>query len=80
MLVFIILIQHSTRIPRHSNQKRRSKRYQNWKGRSKTPIIFRVHSIYKEHPKIPQKNLLELISELRINNKYPEISCIDTHQ
>ena len=39
--LFLPLTQHSPGRPSDSNQRRRNKRHPNWKGRSKTVIIFR---------------------------------------
>ena len=65
MSPFTSLIQHNTGSPSHSNQtRRRNKKNVNWKGRSKTVIIFADDMIlYIKNPKDSTKKVLELINE-----------------
>ena len=65
MSTFTSLIQHSIGSPSHSNQtRRRNKGSPNWKGRSKTVIIYRWHdTVYIENAKDSTKKPLELINE-----------------
>ena len=44
------LIQHSARSPSHRNQTRRSKKHPNWKGRSKTVFLWRLHDTVHREP------------------------------
>ena len=63
MSSFTSLIQHSIGSPSHSNQTRRNKKHQNWKGRSKNVIICRWHDTVHRHPKDSTKKLIEPINE-----------------
>ena len=58
-------IQHSIGSPSHGNQTRkRDKMHPNWKGRSKTVTICRLHAtIYIENPKDATKKIVKLINE-----------------
>ena len=56
-------LQHSAGSTSHSNQTRRNKRHSNWKRRSKTVLIHRLHDIVHKNPKDSIKKLIDLINE-----------------
>ena len=64
MSTFTTIIQHSSRSPSYSNQRRkRNKRNPDQKRRSKALTLCRWHDTYIENPKHSIRKLLELISE-----------------
>ena len=67
MPTYAILIQHSVGNSSHSNQTRKIKfKNPNWKGRSKTVTICRLHNpIYRTSWIHHKKKLLEKINELQ---------------
>ena len=64
MSTFTTIIQHSSRSPSNSNQRRkRSKRNPDWKRRSKLSLFADSMILYIENPKDITRKLLELINE-----------------
>ena len=63
MSTFTSLIQHSTKSPSHSNQRRRTKRHPNGREEVKLSLFADDMILYIKNPKDSTKELLELINE-----------------